>query len=296
MIMAIPNRPTFKDSVLEEAFSSQGYVVVNLAEPDEMKELAEAYRDLYPYNQEGCVFSCHDRDSDRRLKAQNLLRQVFGKKASVLLDGYKFINSAFVAKYPGENGVIPPHTDFTFVDDNHYSAVAVWAPLTETTPEAGRLHILPGSHRYTPLCGSNLSRKYTDIELSTMTEIGLDIGQAVCYNLRTIHASPANTSWSPRIAGNCVFIPKEADLWHVTRQDREILIYAVDDGFYSRLGSNQAITEELLSNYRVIHSEPLGSELSENASQRNNSPALGLLQRATQQLGLKNPFLKTPFS
>ncbi len=283
--MAIAKRPTFKDAALQAAFSSQGYVVINLAEPEDMKGLAEAYGNLYPYNQEGCVFSCHDADGDRRLRAQNLVRQGIGEKASAFLDAYKFVNSAFVAKYPGENGVIPPHTDFTFVDDRYYSAVAIWAPLTETTAAAGRLHVLPGSHRYTPLCGSNLYRKYDDIELSTMTEIELAIGQAVCYDLRTIHASPANTSSTPRIAGNCVLIPEEADLWHVTRQDQDILIYAVDDGFYSRLGSDRTITKKLLKNYKIIHTEPLDSEPSENQSQGNNDPSPGLVQRLIKRLG-----------
>ncbi|UJL34497.1 phytanoyl-CoA dioxygenase family protein [Cylindrospermopsis raciborskii Cr2010] len=251
--MAISKRRTFKDSVLQAAFRTQGYVVVNLDESEKMNRLAEAYRSLYPYNQEGCVFSCHDTDCNRRFKAQNFVRQVIGEKASVFLDNYKFVNSSFVAKYPGENGAIPPHTDFTLVDDRYYSAVSIWVPLTETTAAAGRLHVLPGSHRYTPLCGSNLFRKYTDIKLSSMTEIELEIGQAVCYDPRTIHASPANTSSSPRIAGNCVLIPEEADLWHVTCQDQDILIYAVDDGFYSGLGLT--ITHKLLSNYRVIHAE-----------------------------------------
>jgi hypothetical protein len=87
-----------------------------------------------------------------------------------------------------------------------------------------------------------------------MTEIELELGQAVCYNLRTIHASPANTSSTPRIAANTVLIPEEADLWHVSRQDQEILIYSVDNEFYSKPHFDPATTKELLKKYKVIGS------------------------------------------
>jgi ectoine hydroxylase-related dioxygenase (phytanoyl-CoA dioxygenase family) len=277
---------TFKDDDLQEAFSRNGYVVINLAEASVMKHLAEDYQALYPDNRDGCVFSCHDSDSDRRSKAEKLLHQVVVKRASDFLDAYRYVSSSFVAKYPGENGVITPHTDYTFVDDMQYDAVAIWAPLTDITTAAGRLHVLPGSHRYTPLCGSNLFRKYTDIQLADMTEIDVSIGQAVCYNLRTIHASPANTSLTPRVAVNCVMIPKEADIWHVTREDQEILIYAVDNEFYSRLHFDGAITKQLLKNYTVIHSEPYVPESSEYVTPKKLVQPTGILQRVMSRLGM----------
>lgn len=284
--MSTSKRPTFKDEVLQQSFSSNGYVVINLAEAEDMKRLAEAYQSLYPFQQDGCVFSYHDTDADRQSQAQSLVRQVIEAKASVFLDAYRFVNSSFVVKFPGERGVIPPHTDFTFVDDRRYAAVAVWTPLTETTAEAGRLHVMPGSHRYTPLCGTNLIRKYDEIQLSSMTEIELELGQAVCYDLRTIHASPANTSSAPRIAANCVLIPEEADLWHVARQDREIRIYSVDNAFYAKPHFDHAITRELLEKYKVIHTELLESDQSTNEADRHGTEHTGFVRRLIKRLGM----------
>lgn len=284
--MSISKRPTFKDKELQEAFSANGYAVIRLAEAEEMKNLAEAYQKLYPYKQEGCVFSFHDADMYRQAKAQSLLRQMIESKAADFLDAYRFVNSSFVVKFPGESGVIPPHTDFTFVDDRHYAAVAVWTPLTETTSEAGRLYVMPGSHRYTPLCGSNLIRKYDDIQLSSMTEIELELGQAVCYDLRTIHASPANTSSAPRIAANCVLIPEEADLWHVTREDQEVLIYSVDSEFYSKPHVDHAIIRESLKKYKIIHREPFASEASKKEPDRYKVENPGLVQRLFKRFGM----------
>lgn len=285
--MSISKRPTFKDKSLQEAFSDNGYVVIRLAEADELKRLAEAYQKLYPYNQEGCVFSYHDANLDRQAKAQSLLRQMIVAHASSFLDAYRFVNSSFVVKYPGEAGIIHPHTDYTFVDDRQYAAVAVWTPLTETSATAGRLHVVPGSHRYTPLCGSNLIRKYDDVQLSDMTEIELDLGHAVCYDLRTIHASPANTSSAPRIAANCVLIPEEADLWHVTRQDQEILIYSVDNDFYSKPHFDHTITRELLKKYKLIHRERLQPDASRNEPDRHNVQNPGLVQRLFKRFGMR---------
>jgi hypothetical protein len=51
-----------------------------------------------------------------------------------------------------------------------------------------------------------------------------------------------------------VLIPEEADLWHVSRQDQEILIYSVDNEFYSKPHFDPATTKELLKKYKVIGS------------------------------------------
>lgn len=284
--MSNHKRLTFRDPYLQEEFSTQGYVIVNLDEADRMKDLAKAYQDIYPEDQEGCLSSIQDPDYQRKRKAENWVRQAIGKKAMGFLDEYRVAIGAFIAKFPGDKSVVPPHIDWTFVDEEKYTAVAVWAPLTEVTSEAGRLYMLNGSHRLpTPLCGSNLSQ-CIDIPFSDMTELTVEIGQAVFYNLRTIHASPANTASYTRLAGGSLLIPNEADLWHVTLQDGKILTYSVDDEFYTRWCRDETKNIELLSKYKVIHSEPLEPALPENESQRNNSQPFSFLQRVIKRLGI----------
>jgi hypothetical protein len=81
-------------------------------------------------------------------------------------------------------------------------------------------------------------------------------------------------------------IPNQADLWHVTRENQEILIYAVDNEYYSRLHFDGTITSNLLKNYRVIHSEPYESEPSEDEPQKQNVQPLGVVQRLMKRLGM----------
>jgi hypothetical protein len=83
--MSISKHRTFKDDDLQEAFTRNGYVVINLAEASVMKHLAEDYQALYPDNRDGCVFSCHDGESDRRSKAQQLIHQVVVERTSDFL-------------------------------------------------------------------------------------------------------------------------------------------------------------------------------------------------------------------
>lgn len=244
--------------MLQAEFSENGYVVVDIADPDELQQLLEAYCQLYPDSQKGCFFSCHDLSFDRRLRSQVLIRHVIQAKAATLFNQYQFVSGAFVAKYPGEAGVIEPHTDLTFVDSQLYSAIAVWTPLTELSSNTGRLHVLPGSHLYTPMCGSNLIRSYSHISISQMTEVKPRIGQAVCYDLQTIHASPVNESTEPRIAANCVFTPIDAQLLHVTFRDGRIYRYAVDIEFYANRGADEPANQRSLQRYPILDSQPSG--------------------------------------
>jgi len=256
LIIASSIRSTFVDPLLQAEFNENGYVVVDIADPDKLQQLLDAYHQLYPDDEYGCFFSCHDSDFDRRLRSQALIRNIIEANAATLLNRYQFVSGAFVAKHPGNAGVVKPHIDHTFVDHQLYSAIAVWFPLTELTSDTGRLHVVPGSHIYTPICGSNLLRLYPHISISQMTEVKPKVGQAVCYDLQLIHASPANESTNPRIAANCVFTPTGAQLLHVTQREGRIYRYAVDLEFYTTRGGNESANQLALQRYPVLDSQP----------------------------------------
>lgn len=265
-----PKWPAFRDPLIQEEFHSRGYVVIDLVDPGELHRLLDSFHRLYPYDREGCVFSFQDSDPQRRIHAQDLLRNVIEPKAIALLNEYQFVSGAFIAKHPGEKSVVRPHTDLTFVDPESYSAIAVWTPLTELTPDAGTLHVLPGSHLYTSICGSNLFRRYPSISISRMVKVKPEVGQAVCYNLQIIHASPANTSADPRIAANCVFAPAAAQLLHYTQRDGIVYCYAVDQDFYYARSGDENANQKLLSAYAILDSQP--ADLYKNFPSGNRAP------------------------
>jgi hypothetical protein len=72
----------------------------------------------------------------------------------------------------------------------------------------------------------------------------------------------------------------------VRRENQEILIYAVDNEFYSSLFFDDTITKNLLKNYTVIHSEPYEPEPSEDEPQKQNVQPLGIVQRLMKRLGM----------
>ena len=278
LIIASSIRTTFINPLLQAEFNENGYVVVDIADPDELQQLLGAYHQLYPDGEQGCFFSCHDSDFDRRLRSQVLLRNIIEANAATLLNRYQFVSGAFVAKHPGEAGVIKPHTDLTFVDHQLCSAIAVWTPLTELTSDKGRLHVLPGSHLYTPMCGSNLMISYSHVSISQMTEVKPRVGQAVCYDLQLIHASPANESTEPRIAANCVFTPIDAQLLHVTLRDGRIYRYAVDLEFYASRGGDEPANQRSLQRYPVLDSQPSGFHHDRWASYGNRTKLPNAIQ------------------
>lgn len=259
MIEASSKRPAFRNPLLQEEFNEKGYVVVDISDRCELEHLLDTYHQLYPYEQEGCTFSCHDSNAARRFYAQSLIRNVIETKALSFLYEYQFVSASFVAKNPGEKSLVEPHTDLTFVDHQVYSAIAVWCPLTVLSSDTGRLHVLPGSHLYTPMSGSYLFRSYSHIPISQMTELNPKIGQAVCYDVQTIHGSPANKSGKPRIAANSVFTPIDAQLLHITQKNGRIYRYAVDIDFYASRSSDENANQALLAKYPALDSQPSGS-------------------------------------
>ena len=288
MNLASTKRPAFLDPLLQETFNANGYVVVDLADPDELEQILDAYYQLYPDEQEGCVFSSNDLDLHRRLQGQASLQKAIETKASIFFRDYQFVCGSFVVKHPGQKSFVEPHIDYTFVDNQLYSAIAVWFPLTDLTSDSGRLHVLPGSHLNTPICGSNIFIRYPNLSISEMIELHPKIGQAVCYDVQLIHASPANQSMRARIAANCIFTPNEAQLLHITQRDEIVYRYAVDLEFYANRGGDENVNQTLLQRYPILDSSPsavdqddLVTDSSKDKSPRGHSAVEWLFKRGT---------------
>lgn len=278
-------RAAFVDPRLEDEFSSNGFAIVDLAESGEVKQLLNAYEDLYPFKQDGCFFSCNDSDLKRRLRAQDMIRNFIEAKVISFFDRYQFVSGAFVVKNPGKMSFVEPHNDLAFVNPQFFSAIAVWFPLTELNDDSGRLHVLPGSQLHTPMNGSNHFQPYKELSLSQMRELKPNVGQAVCYDMQLIHASPANASQEPRIAANCVFTPIEAQLLHVTKRDGNLYYYAVDREFYACRGGDEAANQTLLLRYKLMDGPPIPCDQTTVYASKRTSKHLSMSQRLINRMG-----------
>ena len=69
-----------------------------------------------------------------------------------------------LVKWPGQDGAMGTHQDWTFVDERRFRSVTVWCPLVDVEQRNGALELLPGSHRILThaRCSPSLPETYQD--------------------------------------------------------------------------------------------------------------------------------------
>lgn len=240
---ACNRRRTFSDSDLQRQFEATGFVVVDLVDPETVRRLRAGYADMDHVHRDsydwvnGFDTSIYDSRPEYRTEVLELIETHLAPGIDQVLERYRIMFANFVVKQPRSEAV-PPHVDWTFLDESKYSSVTIWCPLVDTTVDNGTLGLVSGSHRRIDfLRAANIptfercEQAVADIEDRPV--VSLRAGQAIILDNRVVHFSPPNVTETPRVAIGCVAGPLEAPLHHFWSDDNDQLLqFEIDRSFY----------------------------------------------------------------
>jgi hypothetical protein len=239
----VDRRRTFLDPALQAEFEQRGFVVVDLLDAEAVAAVTSSFetmdhvwQDDYEWV-EGFDTSIYDPRADYRAAVLDAVEAEVGPAMARILDDHRILFANFVVKHP-DSEAVPPHVDWTFVDEDRYSSVTIWCPLVDTTPENGTLGLVAGSHhRIGFLRAANIPsfERCEDAvaDIDDRPVIPLRAGQAIVLDNRAVHFSPPNTSDAPRVAIGCVAAPVEAPLRHYWQdEDERLLEFELERSFY----------------------------------------------------------------
>jgi ectoine hydroxylase-related dioxygenase (phytanoyl-CoA dioxygenase family) len=213
----------FRDPDTQSAFERDGFVVINLIGPEQVEELRAFYGSLHnvPTPESGFQVSLDHQSPEFVQKVTEKLIAIAGPSVDRHFEGHQMFTASFVTKGNNPRGFVPPHQDWTFVDESRFWSATVWCPLVDVNADNGALCLLKGSHRLydhvRPSPSPQFAPPFADQLFSIfpyMTVIELKAGQAVVFNNKTLHASPPNTSQETRIAFGLGITRSEAQLRH----------------------------------------------------------------------------------
>ena len=235
----------FKDEALQEEFDRDGYVVIDLIEPEQVGDLLTFYNSLdhAAMPRYGFQVSLDNERSDFVRVISEKLTSTVKPFADRVFRDHQIFTASFVVKGKNPLGVVPPHQDWTFVNEQQYWSASIWCPLVDVGRHNGCLGVIQGSHRfydhvrpspapqYEPPFKEHLFTIFPYLKL-----IELKAGQALVFNNRTFHASPPNSSDQPRIAFGLGITHRDAELQHyylLPKQERMLLErFAVNSDFF----------------------------------------------------------------
>lgn len=250
--------PLFKDHDMQTRFEQDGYVKIKLLTTVEVKDLKDYYLSLQHdhIGQYGFHISLENKNPDYVNGVFNKLFSVFIPKLNQLLVNYKPFTASYVIKEAGLQNIVPPHQDWSFVDEEKFCSATVWVPLMDVNKSNGALGVIKGSHKL-----FNYQRQSPSPQAKTVLSphaftlfpyveiIEMLAGEALIFDNRTIHASPPNTSGITRIGAGIGITQKEAALLHyyqVPGKEEQINVYEVDKDFFPKY--NNSVMSELFNN------------------------------------------------
>lgn len=237
-------RNIFKNEELQTQFDQNGFVKLSLLEKDEVENLLNYYTDQNFDNkiEAGFHISLDNQNETLVKEVGSKIKEILVPKTTDLLDGCKVFTASYVIKEPGLQNIVPPHQDWTFVDENQFCSATVWTALVDVTENNGALGVIRGSHntfnhkRSSPSPQSKSPLADHIFTLFPFVEIiEMKAGESLIFDNRLIHASPPNLSDQARIAVGIGITQKEAQLKHFFQnpESGKLEEYDVDESFYT---------------------------------------------------------------
>ena len=237
-------RNIFKNSELQKQFDKDGFVVLPLLESNEVNKLLDYYKNQNFDNkiEAGFHISLDNQNQDLVKEVGSKIKEVLVPKTTDLLDDCKVFTASYVIKEPGLQNIVPPHQDWTFVDESQFCSATIWTALVDVTEKNGALGVIRGSHKIfdhkrsspSPQSKSPLSDHIFTL-FPFVEVIEMKAGESLIFNNSLIHASPPNLSDQARIAVGIGITQSEAQLNHFYQNPTsgKLEEFVVDEDFYT---------------------------------------------------------------
>ena len=257
----LPSRKAFLSAELQQQLEAEGYVKLSLLKQEQIANLLESFEKMSsPELVHPFYTSNWSRDVEYRKTVDAALRPILEQFVLPLLDRYKGNLSYFLVKRPSSESEFRVHQDWSMVNESEFTGLTLWVALSDTKVENGCFHVVPKSHLFSDhVRGSGIECPYSElkdkIESDYCVPLEMKKGEALIFDHRLWHFSPANLSGEERVAAGMVFIPMETSFLHyyLDTETGVIRTYQANDEFLIDNGFGDDIS---LRGYEVLDEKP----------------------------------------
>ena len=216
-----------KDPGLEKTLSEDGYKVVPFLSELQLNQLKKLYQPNHDLdNSEGGMFyTLYSRDFPYRQMINDNLAEILSPSFDQHFKNFKNVINIFVVKTSGPASEFYTHQDMTGLDENQYSPLSCWIPLTDVDEKNGTLCVVPRSHKFlSPYRGISFPSPFEKIQETVrayLQPLKLKAGEALIFDPRIIHNSLTNSSGKDRVAIVSGIFPPEAKFISCFKEPRE---------------------------------------------------------------------------
>jgi len=217
-------QPLFSSPEHQAFFETNGYLKINALDEKDIKELKDFLFEsgIKKVTDYGFYVGMDHENKALVATMMDKISSIAMPKLNPFLKDYQLITASYVIKDPNPKGVVPPHQDWTFVEDEtRHCSVTCWIALVDTNMENGCMGVIKGSHKFlnsvrpspSPQVPSPLAKHMFSM-FPYFELLPMKAGEALIFDNRTFHSSPPNITNEPRLAVGLSFTQKEAQLRH----------------------------------------------------------------------------------
>jgi hypothetical protein len=228
-----------KDPILNSELIQNGFIVLPMLEQEQIEYLKRLYHKWHKDSEPMHFYkSYYSKDSEYKDEVEAITFEFLTPKLKEYFTSFDLMGGMFVIKPHGKEGHIPPHQDFSLVDESKYWSLNSWCPLEDTHEDYGILKMLPGSHRMMhTIRGYGIPEHYThlaDTIEKNFVPIKMKAGECIFFYLSIVHGSSYNIRKEPRVALGCSILPESHQLEYNIIPDGASLVkrYSVDKDFF----------------------------------------------------------------
>ncbi len=238
----------FFDPEMDKRMVRDGFLVLSFLNREEIDTFRELYKKWHPEEPKAFYKSYFDPRMEYKLEVENKIKTIFAEKMNTIFRNYNAFGGLFVVKPPSQEGHLPPHQDWSFVDERKDWSINMWCPLEDVNDENGNIVVLKGSHQFNrTIRGVGTPDVYRDhwklIE-TNMESIPMKAGEAIFFFHGLLHGSTLNTTPKSRVSLGLTLTPKNTEhFFHYMSEDK-LERFTTDPSFYIHYASKRGARPE----------------------------------------------------
>jgi ectoine hydroxylase-related dioxygenase (phytanoyl-CoA dioxygenase family) len=208
----VTHRPHLRDARLDEVLERDGFVLIPGAARSSVRPLRRLHHRVVGQVPAGFDSTFYSGDRTVKEAVHTKLLAAMTPMLDSLFVGHEPLLTNFVTKGRSESGVMPPHQDWTFVDEDDAASLNVWIPLVAVDRRNGAMSLLPHGHQM-PLTirGTDTPDPFGaigDALADQMVEVPMRAGDVLVHDHRVLHGSPPNRRRRARVVAGCALLPE----------------------------------------------------------------------------------------
>jgi ectoine hydroxylase-related dioxygenase (phytanoyl-CoA dioxygenase family) len=234
-----------RNEELEIQINKNGFAIIEFLTPKEIELLKIEFGKFFPDRSvfSGSFSSMSVLENEQCKKAHKIIQVIIQEKLELFFKDFECPISLFYSRRPDAKNKLDWHSDPAFNFNEHLVPIyGIWCPLQAVNQTCGGLKIIPGGHRIIPKLNLSFAQwkwpldDYRELLNNYGKSVELEVGQALIYDTRMIHASDPNYSDFERDNVVMRILPENSNYFKFIRSNK-------NGGHVYKVPSNHFFTE-----------------------------------------------------